>query len=323
MAAMTGRIARVNGPLIEVAGLREVAMFDVVELGPRQLLGEVVAIRGEIATVQAYEYTGGLTPDDPVRTRGEPLSVPLGPGLLGGVFDGLLRPLSGAPTWLEPGATRAGASAASWRFEPSVSVGTAVESGSRIGAVQDGPVPYAVLTPLGVAGTVEKISPAGGYDADAVVATVDGVDISLTTFWPVRRARPYRSRLDSVAGLHTGQRVIDHLYPIALGSTAGVPGGFGTGKTVLLQQLAKWCDADVVVYVGCGERGNEMADVVAELAALEDPRTGGRLAQRMVVRDCTSFGLPNLIRIATQRPEANRRLVDAMRELAPTHLTSS
>jgi len=296
---VTGQVARVNGPLVEVEALGDVAMFEVVELGRNKLPGEVVAIRGEIATVQAYEYTGGLAPGDAVRRRGEPLSVPLGPGLLGGVFDGLLRPLSRGPTWLEPGAVRAEADGTTWRFEPTARPGTHVAPGTPLGRVRDeGPVPYAVLVPPGTTGPVERISPAGRYDADAVVATVGGVDVPLTASWPVRRPRPYASRLDAVEGLHTGQRVVDLLYPIARGSTACVPGGFGTGKTVLLQQFAKWCDADVIVYVGCGERGNEMADVVTELAELEDPRTGGRLAQRTVVIANTS-NMPMMAREAS------------------------
>jgi V/A-type H+-transporting ATPase subunit A len=294
-----GVVARVNGPLIEVERLPGVAMYEVVDVGRRRLPGEVVAIREGVVTVQAYEYTGGLAPGEPVEARGGPLSVPLGPHLLGGVFDGLLRPLSGAPTWLAPGAARTGTAGARWPFSPAVPVGTSLEEGQRLGTVDDGgPLPQPVLVPAGVRGRVETLVTEGSYPGDTVVATVGGVDVRLTMPWPVRRPRPYRERFGAVEALHTGQRVLDLLYPLARGSTAGVPGGFGTGKTVLLQQLAKWCDADVIVYVGCGERGNEMADVVSELAALDDPRTGGLLARRTVVVANTS-NMPMMAREAS------------------------
>jgi V/A-type H+-transporting ATPase subunit A len=295
----TGVVARVNGPLVEVERLPGVAMFEVVDLGRSRLPGEVVAIRDGVVTVQAYEYTGGLGPGEPVVARGEPLSVSLGPHLLGGVFDGLLRPLSGAPTWLAPGVARSRTDGATWPFSPSVVAGTPVEEGQRLGTVDDGgPLPAPVLVPPGVRGRVDTAAPAGSYPVDAALVTVGGVELRMTTTWPVRRPRPYRERLDQAEGLHTGQRVLDLLYPVARGSTAGVPGGFGTGKTVLLQQLAKWCDADVIVYVGCGERGNEMADVVSELGELEDPRTGGLLARRTVVIANTS-NMPMMAREAS------------------------
>lgn len=298
MAAVTGVIRRVNGPLVEAEGLAQVAMYDVVELGPDRLPGEVVAIRGSVATVQAYEYTGGLAPGHPAHGRAEPLSVQLGPGLLGGVYDGLLRPLARAPTWLVPAALARSEGATRWPFRPIVAPGDAVGPGDALGVVDGGPLPYLVQVPAGTGGPVEDVVAEGEYGADQHVATVSGVDVRLSSRWPVRQARPFRARLDAVEGLHTGQRVIDLLYPLARGGTAGVPGGFGTGKTVLLQQVAKWCDADVIVYVGCGERGNEMADVVRELAELEDPRTGGALAQRTVVIANTS-NMPMMAREAS------------------------
>ncbi|MFA1542877.1 V-type ATP synthase subunit A [Actinomadura monticuli] len=234
---MAREVTRVSGPLVEVSGLQSAAMGDVVEVGARRLPGEIVALDGDITTVQAYEYTGGLAPGAPARTTGRALSAPLGPHLLGGVYDGLLRPLTVAGIWLDPARH-----------------------------VAAGP------------------GRAGG-DGGAV------------EFWPVRRPRPYAERLDIGVPLHTGQRVVDLLFPVPRGGTVAVPGGFGTGKTMLLQQIAKWCDADVIVYVGCGERGNEMADVLAELAALEDPRTGGRLADRTVVIANTS-NMPMMAREA-------------------------
>ncbi|WP_067453158.1 V-type ATP synthase subunit A [Actinomadura macra] len=229
---MGHEVTRVSGPLVELSGVKGAAMGDVVEVGAHFLPGEIVALDGDVATVQAYEYTGGLAPGQAGRGTGRALSAPLGPHLLGGVYDGLLRPLTGAGVWLDPA-----------RHPPVAEDGRAVE------------------------------------------------------FWPVRRPRPYAERLDGGVPLHTGQRVVDLLFPVPLGGTVAVPGGFGTGKTMLLQQVAKWCDADVIVYVGCGERGNEMADVLAELAALDDPRTGGRLADRTVVIANTS-NMPMMAREA-------------------------
>ncbi len=286
---MTARVVRVSGSLVELERLDGAAMFDVVALGDGGLPGEVVAISGERITVQAYEDTGGLGPGAPVVSRRGPVSALLGPGLLGGVFDGLLRPLDAAATWLTPGAMRPHEDPRRWTFTASVTVGQQVSPGDELGTVDDGgPVLQRVLVPPGTAGRVEHVVGAVPCAADAVVATVGAVDVPLTQAWPVRRPRPCTERLDTAEVLHTGQRVLDLFYPVARGSSASVPGGFGTGKTVLLQQIAKWCDADVIVYVGCGERGNEMADVVTELNVLLDPRTGQRLARRTVVIANTS-----------------------------------
>jgi len=297
--ATAARIARVNGPLVEVTGLAGVAMSDVIELGERRLPGEAVAIQGDVTTVQAYDYTGGLAPGHPAWSRGEPLSALLGPHLLGGVFDGLLRPLAGAPTWLEPGQVQPGAGGREFGFTPEVADGAVVAGGTGLGAVAvPGGVGYRVLVPPGVAGPVRGLRPAGPVSGDATIATVGGVPVRLASAWPVRAPRPYRERLDSDAPLVTGQRVIDALFPVTLGGTTAVPGGFGTGKTMLLQQVAKWCDADVIVYVGCGERGNELADMLGELTGLTDPRTGGRLADRTVVIANTS-NMPMMAREAS------------------------
>jgi V/A-type H+-transporting ATPase subunit A len=299
-------VARVDGALVEATGLPRTAMSWMVELGELGLPGEVVAIDGDVVSVQAYEYTGGLRPGDRVTALSAPLSARLGPGLLGGVYDGLLRPLSSAGVWLEPGAAREPAPAPAVAFEPSVAVGETVAEGALLGTVKGaGPQPagpgtlqHRVLVPPGVAGTVTWLRAAGPCSADDLAAVVGGVDVPLTVSWPVRRPRPYVERLDSGEPLFTGQRVLDVLFPVARGSTAAVPGGFGTGKTVLLQQIAKWCDADVIVYVGCGERGNEMADVLQELAELTDPRTGGRLVDRSVVIANTS-NMPMMAREAS------------------------
>ncbi|WP_432118564.1 V-type ATP synthase subunit A [Streptomyces sp. bgisy032] len=295
-----GRIVRVAGPLVQAEGLGGTAMNDLVALGEAGLPGEVVAIRDTVVTVQAYEYTGGLAPGMPARPLGRPLTAALGPGLLGGIFDGLLRPLSTTGAWLEPRPADAGPPAPVERdFVPLAAEGGGAAPGDVLGEIHDaGPVRVRIMTPPGCSGRIEYLAGAGRYAEDAVVATVAGTDVRITTRWPVRRPRPVRSRLDSSRALHTGQRVIDLLFPVALGSTVAVPGGFGTGKTVLLQQIAKWCDADVIVYVGCGERGNEMADVIDDFSALTDPRTGGRLADRTVIVANTS-NMPMMAREAS------------------------
>jgi len=295
----TGRVARVNGPLVEVEGLTGVAMYDIIEVGSRRLPGEAVAIRGDVTTVQAYEYTGGLAPGDPARSLGEPLSARLGPHLLGGVFDGLLRPLAGAAAWLEPGQSWTGPAGQAFDFTPAVALGVVVGEGACLGSVATaGGIPYRVLTPPGLTGRVDQVRPAGPAPGGAAVAVVSGTAVPLTTTWPVRLPRPCRERLDSSAPLLTGQRTVDVLFPVTRGGTTAVPGGFGTGKTVLLQQITKWCDADVIVYVGCGERGNELADMLTELAELRDPRTGGRLVERTVVIANTS-NMPMMAREAS------------------------
>ncbi|MDC2948866.1 V-type ATP synthase subunit A [Streptomyces heilongjiangensis] len=293
------RILRVTGPLVELEYMGGVAMYDLVAIGPARLPGEIVAISGDVVTVQAYEYTGGLAPGQTALPRGRPLSVRLGPELLGGIFDGLLRPLSGAGDWLLPGARGDAAEERTWSFRPFVARGEQVAAGQALGDVRDaGPLRVQVLVPPGGGGTVEEIAGAGDHPRDAAVAVVDGREVTVGALWPVRRPRPVRERVDSREALSTGQRVIDLLFPVARGSTVAVPGGFGTGKTVLLQQIAKWCDADVIVYVGCGERGNEMADVISELSELTDPRTGGRLADRTVTIANTS-NMPMMAREAS------------------------
>lgn len=298
MDGVTGRITRVTGPLVQVRDAGDVAMFDLVGLGSQELPAEIVAIRDGVLTLQAYEYTGGLTPGDVARPRGRPLSARLGPGLLGGVFDGLLRPLSGAPMWLEPGA-RPDTDGRPRPFTPSVHNGQYVEAGHTVGTVTTAALDYRVMVPPGVDGRVEWIADPGDYSADQILARINGVGITMTATWPVRKPRPYRKRVANVEPLRTGQRVLDLLFPVVRGGTAAVPGGFGTGKTVLLQQMAKWCDADVIVYVGCGERGNEMAEVVAELFELADPRRpGSLLADRSVIIANTS-NMPMMAREAS------------------------
>jgi V/A-type H+/Na+-transporting ATPase subunit A len=283
-----GRIVRVSGPLIEAEGLPDVAMSELVALGHHGLPGEVVAIRPNVVSIQSYEYTGGLSAGTPVLALGRPLSARLGPGLLGGVYDGLLRRLDTAPTWLTPDAQRQDPSTG-WEWSPRVGVGDVVGEGSVLGTVpQPGWIEHRVLVPPGVDGEVEGLAGAGTYGPDDVIATIAGRPVRLFADWPVRRPRPVRRRDEAAEPLVTGQRVLDAVFPVTRGSSAAVPGGFGTGKTVLLQQIAMWCAADVIVYVGCGERGNEMAEILRELAELSDPTTGRRLSERTVIIANTS-----------------------------------
>ncbi|WP_338674836.1 V-type ATP synthase subunit A [Streptomyces sp. SCSIO 30461] len=304
-AAMDGRgerschVLRVAGPLVEVEYVDGTAMHDMVSLGDAGLPGEVVAIKGGVVTVQAHEYTGGLAPGHSARPLGIPLFARLGPGLLGGIFDGLLRPLSGSGEWLLPGASMTGDGDRSWRFTPRAAAGERVSEGQVLGEVRGTrSVTVRILVPPGAGGVVERIAPEAEHPESGVLAVVGGTEVRMIADWPIRRPRPVGERLAAQQPLNTGQRAIDLLFPVAKGGTVAVPGGFGTGKTMLLQQIAKWCDADVIVYIGCGERGNEMADVITDLAALEDPRTGGRLADRTVTIANTS-NMPMMAREAS------------------------
>ncbi|WP_228379218.1 V-type ATP synthase subunit A [Demequina rhizosphaerae] len=286
-----GRMVRVSGPLLEAEGVPDVRMGEILRVGSDALSAEVVAVEGTRATMQAYEYTGGVRVGDPAVRTGEPLSGLFGPGLLGRAFDGLMRPLTDAPLWLSPARAEAGrdGDATRWRFVPAVAPGTEVGEGAVLGTVPGaGAVEHRVVVPAGVSGVVGWIADEGEVDAEARVAEVGGRAVHLSERWPMRRPRPFAARLSDPAPLHTGQRVLDLLFPVARGGAAAVTGGFGTGKTMLLQQVAKWCDADVIVYVGCGERGNEMADVLEDFARLVDARTGGRLIDRTVVVANTS-----------------------------------
>jgi V/A-type H+-transporting ATPase subunit A len=297
-----GHVVRVNGPLVEAEGLAEVAVADVVVLGTAGLAAEVVSVDAGLVTVQAYEYTGGLRVGDVVTGTGRPLSARLGPGLLGRIFDGLLRPLTDRRLWLTPGTSgepAAPTEAETWAFEPTVAIGALVGAGAELGVVElPGERTHKVLVPSSAAGPVEWVAPAGVVSEEEPVAVVGGRPVAVAEDWPVRTPRPVRSRLPLQSPLVTGQRVVDMLFPVLKGSTAAVPGGFGTGKTVLLQQLVRWCDADVIVFVGCGERGNELADALADLSELADPRTGRSLLERTVVIANTS-NMPVMAREAS------------------------
>lgn len=299
-----GRVVRVNGPLVEVEGLAAVAAHEVVELGVHRLPAEVASIRSGLVTAQAYEYTGGLRVGDPVVALGMPLSARLGPGLLGGIFDGMLRRLDADRTWLgsqveDPSDSGASGEPRRWPYRPVLAPGATVGPGAHLGSVATvGGVEYKVLVPPGVTGAIEWTTPDAQVGEDDPVAVVAGVPVSVCQLWPIRTPRPARARLDLSAPLHTGQRVVDVLFPVTKGGTAAVPGGFGTGKTVLLQQIVRWCDADVIVFVGCGERGNELADALTDLEELEDPTTGRSLLERTVVIANTS-NMPVMAREAS------------------------
>jgi V/A-type H+-transporting ATPase subunit A len=295
-----GTIARVAGPLVEIEGFERASMSQTVAVGPRGEVGEIVRLADGIATAQVYEYTGGIKPGDPAVTGSGALSIRLGPGLLGRVFDGLLRPLSGAPEFLRPAEDRSTtADGRRWTFKPAANVADEVRPGVLLGEVEETPsVVHPILVPPGVSGRLEWLADEGEFDPETPIATVDGRSITMSHEWPVRTPRPSREATRAQEPLFTGQRVLDLLFPIPRGGTAAVPGGFGEGKTVLLQQIAKWSDADVIVYVGCGERGNEMADVLSELPQLEDPRSGRPLLERTVIIANTS-NMPVMAREAS------------------------
>jgi V/A-type H+-transporting ATPase subunit A len=296
----TGRVQRVNGPLVEVTGLRGVAALEVIELGPLHIPAEVVSIRDGRLTAEAFEYTGGLRVGDEAISQNRPLSARLGPHLLGGVFDGLLRPLEDGPTWLEPGSLATRASLTKWPFVPtSIALGAQLQPGAILGTVTTvSGFEHRVLVPPDVTGSLTWLAAQGEIGESGAVALIAGRTVTLFEQWPVRRARPVRARLRVDEPLVTGQRVVDLFFPVAQGATAAVPGGFGTGKTMLLQQILKWADVEVVVFVGCGERGNELADAVVDLMALKDPKTGRDLRERTVVIANTS-NMPVMARVAS------------------------
>jgi len=283
-----GELIRVAGPTVMVRGLDAAALNEVVWVGPERLLGEIIRIEEGLATVQVYEETAGLALGDPAESSGEPLAIELGPGLLGQIFDGVQRPLAALAAaegdFLGRGKTRPAVDRAQrWEFEPLVKVGDEVAPGQRVGLVRAAGRAEPVLAPPGVGGIVAALAAGPVGPLDPVATLEGGGTIPLLHRWPVRRPRPFRRRLPADVPFLTGQRVLDCFFPVAAGGTAIVPGGFGTGKTVLEQSLAKHAAADVVVYVGCGERGNEMAEVIDEFPRLVDPRTGRSLMERTVM----------------------------------------
>lgn len=294
----SGTIKKVAGPLVIAKGMRDANMFDVVRVSDKRLIGEIIEIHGDEASIQVYEETSGLGPGAPVESTGEPLSVELGPGLMGSIYDGIQRPLDEirkiSGNNLQRGVeVPALGREKKWDFVPSVTPGDPVAGGDVLGTVQETEVvSHKIMVPPGVVGKVKSIQ-AGSYtvtETVAVVETPDGADVPLTLMqkWPVRRGRPYQQKLSPDMPLITGQRVIDTLFPLAKGGVAAVPGPFGSGKTVVQHQLAKWSEADIVVYIGCGERGNEMTDVLNEFPELVDPKTGQSLMKRTVLIANTS-----------------------------------
>ena len=293
----TGKIVKVSGPLIVAEGMSQCKMYDVVHVSEKKLIGEVIELRGDRASIQVYEETSGLGPGENVYSTGAPLSVELAPGLIEGIYDGIQRPLAKlkevAGNRIERGVYLPAVDhEKKWTFEPKVTVGDSVESGSVLGVVQENVlVLHKIMTPYGVKGVVKEIKQ-GDFTVDETICVVEtekgDVNVTMLQKWPVRKGRPYREKLSPKAPLVTGQRVIDTLFPIAKGGVAAVPGPFGSGKTVVQHQLAKWADADIIVYVGCGERGNEMTDVLNEFPTLIDPKSGQPLMKRTVLIANTS-----------------------------------
>ena len=293
----TGTIKKVAGPLVIAEGMRDANMFDVVRVSNQRLIGEIIEIHGDQASVQVYEETSGLCPGEPVESTEMPLSVELGPGLITSIYDGIQRPLDDIMK-IAGNSLKRGVEVPSlkrdkkWTFEPVVEPGTEVEPGDVIGTVQETiVVQQKIMVPYGIKGTIKDIK-SGDFTVDEVVAVVEtengDKELTMMQKWPVRKGRPYKEKLPLDMPLITGQRVVDTFFPIAKGGVAAVPGPFGSGKTVIQHQLAKWAEADIVVYIGCGERGNEMTDVLNEFPELKDPKTGQSLMERTVLIANTS-----------------------------------
>lgn len=321
LSLKTGTLIRIAGPVVVAQGLGEASMYDVVHVGHMRLVGEIIRLAGDLATIQVYEDTGGLRVGEPVVSSGAPFEVELGPGLLGAIFDGVQRPLPVLRAEQGDFIARGGTAPALnrqklWNFEPRLRVGERVVGGTLLGVVQETPhLEHRVLVPPNVRGVIDEIR-AGQFTVEQTVAIVSPeqpilplfdnsngkssagtirydasdslVELTMMQRWPSRQPRPYVHKLDPVEALITGQRIVDAFFPIPKGGAAIIPGGFGTGKTVLQQTFAKWADADIIVYVGCGERGNEMTEVLDEFPQLDDPYTGGALIDRTVLIANTS-----------------------------------
>jgi V/A-type H+-transporting ATPase subunit A len=293
-----GTVKRIVGPVVEVTGARDAQMLELVEVGNEHLLGEIMRIQEETATAQVYEDTTGLTPGEPVYGSGLPLSIELGPGIMGGIFDGVQRPLTVIRDTSDQ-YIRRGIQvplldrAREWLFTPSAKPGDEVSGGMVLGTVPEtSMIEHKVLVPPDVAGTLESIAPEGLYTIEKTVARIKSAtsthELKLYHRWPVRRRRPYKEKLPPSMPLVTGLRVIDTLFPLGKGGSVAVPGGFGTGKTMIQQSLAKWCDADIIIFVGCGERGNEITDLLLEFPKLIDPRSQKSMMERSIIIANTS-----------------------------------
>ncbi len=291
-------VTRVNGPIVDAVGLGDAQMYEVVEVGPYRLIGEIIRLQGEKGTIQVYENTSGLKPGDSVHPTGAPLSLELGPGLIGNIYDGIQRPLpeiaqhSGAyirrGEKVPPLDTER-----NWRFTPSAEVGQRLNPGDIFGTVKETDlIDHRLMLPPGTSGTVVEIVPEGEYTIHQTICRLDTGssirELTMTQRWPARRFRPVRNREDVTIPLVTGMRIIDTFFPIGRGGAAAIPGGFGTGKTMTQHSLAKWSDAQIVVYIGCGERGNEMTEVLVDFPSLVDPRTGKSLMERTILIANTS-----------------------------------
>ena len=293
-----GTIKKVAGPLVIAEGMRDANMYDVVRVSEDRLIGEIIEMHGDEASIQVYEETAGLGPGEPVESTGRPLSVELGPGLISSIYDGIQRPLDEIMKATGGNLLKRGVEVPPlneeklWEFVPTAKVGDKVVGGDIIGTVQETVVVnHKIMVPNNVKGTIKNIK-SGQFtirDKVAVIETENGdVELGMTQYWPVRSGRPYKNKLAPSRPLITGQRVVDTFFPIAKGGVAAVPGPFGSGKTVIQHQLAKWSEADIVVYIGCGERGNEMTDVLNEFPELKDPKTGESLMERTVLIANTS-----------------------------------
>lgn len=293
------KIVSINGPVVKAKGTADFAMHDMVYVGEKRILGEVIKLENDIATIQVYEDTTGLKVYEPVETTGNQLSLTLGPGIIGNIFDGIQRPLESlrniSGDFINSGENIPSISfEKKWKFIPTIKVGDEVEACSIIGNVEETKsITNKIMIPNNIEGKIIEIMPEGEYTVKDIIAKVETEDgtikeICMYQKWPVRKGRPYKKRLPVNQLLTTGQRVIDSVFPISKGGTAMIPGGFGTGKTMLQHQLAKWSNADIIVYIGCGERGNEMTDVLEEFPKLIDPRTGRPLMERTVLIANTS-----------------------------------
>ena len=291
-----GRVIRITGPVVVAENMMGAKMSEIVRVGDAKLMGEIIKLVEETATIQVYEETSGLRVGESVERTGVPLAIELGPGLLSSVFDGVQRPLS---TLAEQSGTFIGRGVSGepldaerkWDFTPVAKVGEDVFPGKVLGTVPEGPLKHKIMVPPTYKGEakIEKISPAGQYTiTDKIAVLSDGTELTMTHRWPVREARPYVRKMDPTRPFITGMRVLDTLFPIALGGNSIIPGSFGTGKTVTQQSLAKWADVDIIVYVGCGERGNEMTEVLQEFPKLDDPRNNAPLMERTILVANTS-----------------------------------
>ncbi|MCD6403536.1 MAG: ATP synthase subunit A [Candidatus Aenigmarchaeota archaeon] len=290
---IAGKLSRITGPVVIAKGMKGSRMYDVVRVGKEGLIGEIIKLVGDTAIIQVYEDTSGLKPGEKVVNTGKPLSVELGPGLLTSIYDGIQRPLEIIRNEVGDFIVR-GVFAPplpekkKWEFKPVAKKGQKVEPGDVLGTVKESEIiTHKILVPPNVRGVVKKIEQ-GKFTVNDVVAVIENEKITMKQVWPVRLPRPYKENLDPTVPLVTGQRVIDTFFPVAKGGTAAIPGGFGTGKTVTQHQLAKWSDADIIIYVGCGERGNEMTEVLVDFPELKDPKTGKPLMERTVLIANTS-----------------------------------